>query len=69
MPYKITKYNCSNCNKTFDTYEQANNHELKCNKCNSCKNGYCVYGCEFDCRYLTECKYPYYKKFERKTNK
>ena len=66
MPYIVEKYACHNCHKVFDNYEEAKSHEEKCNKCNNCKHAYYVYGCEFDCKHLKDCKYPSYKYFEKK---
>lgn len=55
-------YICENCNETFNTKEECQKHELKCNKpylpsekgCefNYCKDEYCY--CELDGRLCDE---------------
>ena len=68
MPITIKVYKCAICGETFLTYEQAEAHEYICNKCNSCKYAYYVYGCEFNCKYYNkgECnakkRFPRYKR-------
>ncbi len=51
MPYKKTKYCCRTCGEEFDSYPQAEQHELICSKCRTCQNAYYVYGTEFACKY------------------
>lgn len=66
MPYRVTKYACSNCHKLFDDFELAKQHEDKCNKCNRCEHAYYVYGCEFNCEYIKDCGYPTYPHFQKR---
>lgn len=74
MPYIVEKYCCEECHKIFNDYVSALEHELECNKCLSCANGYYVYGCEFDCthRLTNDCgrkhDYKFYKKKEKVSN-
>lgn len=67
------KYVCSHCGKEFIGEATCRYHEmvkhggynevaadyLVCgrNPCDFCDNAYYVYGCEFDCKYKTECRY------------
>lgn len=44
-------YICDYCGKKFTSSLACQEHEWECNKCNSCKHAYYVYGCEFACKY------------------
>ena len=57
MPNRVVVYQCSACGKFYKNYKDAQMCEEKENKCLKCANGYYVYGCEFNCKYLSTCNY------------
>lgn len=63
---KISVYKCDICGKTFiEDPSGCREHELNCNKCNSCKHAYYVYGCEFACDYQNSGQCNAAKKFPK----
>ena len=70
MILRIEKFKCSQCGAEFYSRSMANNHNYQCDKCQTCKHAYYVYGCEFACDCKVDCGgYPKYSLYERNIEK